>query len=250
MNINQDINLHESLDNWFNTDQGLGVSRAFYDDASHFKYLLHGDSFIQLGMCGDNTLLSSLNYNNSWLLRPTKTTNFNALQCSYNALPLAQESVDCIFSPLKIEADTSNYLVDEIDRVLKPMGYVVFLGVNPISFWGAWMRFSKNSFFKNVRPSFTSSFSLNRIMINRGFRQCYLNNFYYVPPARNINTIKKLKFLDEMGKMIGIFPSGFYCLVMQKYKVNNIDLYQCQTQDELVLSSKSSIRLCRKQSTT
>ncbi len=55
------------------------------------------------------------------------------------------------------------------------------------------------------------------MLTQRGFRQCTLSSFFYLPPVKNEYFIKKLEFFNEMGKMIWPFPAGFYCFVAQKY---------------------------------
>ncbi len=113
---------------------------------------------------------------------------------------------------------TSNSLIDEIDRILNPMGFIVLLNLNPWSLWGAAMKLGRLHCYENHKVKMRTPFNLNRLFIQRGYRQCSLNNFCYIPPVNNQSLIKKLTFFDEVGKMIWPFPSGFYCYIAQKYE--------------------------------
>lgn len=47
---------------------------------------------------------------------------------SYTQLPLDRNSIDCVIVPFAMEAFShQKNPIDEIDRVLKPMGYAIFL---------------------------------------------------------------------------------------------------------------------------
>ena len=109
--------------------------------------------------------------------------------------------------------------MDELDRVLKPMGYIIFWGINPVSFWGMALRLGHLSLFGDCKTKLHSVLSVKRAALERGYQQCALSTFYYIPPVSNKALIHGLEFLNEMGKMLWVFPAGFYCLIVQKYQV-------------------------------
>ncbi len=45
-----------------------------------------------------------------------------------------------------------------------------------------------------------SAFNLNRIFLQRGYKQCSLTNFCYIPPVNSQSLIKKLTFLMKLAK--------------------------------------------------
>ena len=55
----------------------------------------------------------------------------------YGELPFASQSVDLVVMPHRLEdcADP-HQLLREVDRVLRPEGHLVVLGINPWSLWG------------------------------------------------------------------------------------------------------------------
>lgn len=207
---------YDALEAWFNTPQGLRVAAAFFAELSPCRNFLHGSKLLQLGSCGNNVWLSSLRYRYKWLVSPCDTPAKKTIKASLSSLPVDRDSIDCVVAPLTIEGAYDNNLLDEIDRVLKPMGYAVFFGVNPISFWGLALRYHFVSCFGSESVNLTSSFSIKNAMLHRGYKQCVFSSFFYIPPCSN-TWLKHLEFFNTMGKMIWPWPAGFYCLIMQKY---------------------------------
>lgn len=99
------------------------------------------------------------------------------------------------------------------------MGYVILLCINPWSLWGGAIKCGLLNCYNDHNIKMRTPFNLNRMFIQRGYRQASLNNFCYLPPVNSATLIKKLTFLDEIGKMLWPYPSGFYCYIAQKYQV-------------------------------
>lgn len=213
-----------ALDDWFNSPQGIDVADFFSLELHQLNEFLHGNILLQLGSCGKNSWLQPLRYNHKW---PTtfylqKTTAFIS---SFNQLPIDRDSIDCVIAPLVMEAfELAKSPFDEIDRILKPMGYVVFFGINPLSLWGIHLRLKRSSCFGQLKAKAKSIFSVQRAMLHRGYIQRYFSSFYYIPPVASKKWLDKLEILNELGKMISPCPAGFYCLVMQKQQETNSDL--------------------------
>ena len=70
-------------------------------------------------------------------------------------------------------------------------------------------------------------------MLHRGYVQCNLSSFYYIPPVSSESLLHKLEILNELGKMISPCPAGFYCLVVQKQHEIHPNLLQTPIEDEL-----------------
>lgn len=220
MLIEYQIKQYRALNNWFQTPLGRSVAQEFITDLDSVKEFLKGDTLLQLGSCGENSWLNEFLFSNKWIASPFPLDIKNHLECSLNQIPLARNSIDCVLAPLTLEPYGNNHsLIDEIDRVLKPMGYIVFLSINPWSLWGGAMRIGLLKCYNNHAVKMRTAFNLNRILLQRGYRQCSLSNFCYIPPVTNRTIINKLTFLDEVGKMLWPFPSGFYCYIAQKYQV-------------------------------
>ncbi len=217
--IDQQTKQYQALNTWFMSPLGLAVADEFARQLDQVKDYLKGDTLLQLGSCGKNQWLNSFAYNHKWLASPFTVNNEIQLECAFNQIPLNRNSVDCVLAPLILEPfGTSFTLIDEIDRILKPMGLIVLMNINPWSLWGAALKSGMLHCYHEKNVKMRTAFNLNRIFLQRGYRQCSLSNFCYIPPINNQSIIKKLSFFDEIGKMVWPFPSGFYCYIAQKYE--------------------------------
>lgn len=208
------------MDEWFHSSQGIRAAKAFSEELLTFKDQLRGHRLLQLGHCGDNIWLPSLNYQHKLIVSPCVEHDSTSVIALVNQLPFDRDSVDCIIAPFTYEAfSLEKNPIDELDRILKPMGYLVFWGINPISFWGLGLKSRRLSIFGDSPSALTSVLSVKYDLLNRGFKQCVFSTFYYIPPVRNEKMIHHFEFLNEMGKMLWLYPAGFYCLIVQKHEI-------------------------------
>lgn len=209
---------YRALEAWFHGPQGFRLAQAFLNELNSLSTLLKGDSMIQLGSCGRNLWLSGMAFKKRWVVSPGLYPAKSAIFSYLDMLPFENESLDCVLAPLTLESsDDYHALIDEMDRVLKPFGYMVILGVNPWSFWGLAMRLNGVDCFGGQSVFLRSSLSVRSRLLTKGYRQCLVHGFYYIPPVFRQKTISKLEFLNEMGKMLWPYPSGFYYLIARKY---------------------------------
>lgn len=207
------------LSQWFRQPQGQQIATAFASELQPFKNQLQGTYLIQLGLGGSYPWLAGLKYRFKWFVSPNQNNKYTHIYSDLQSLPIERHSIDCIIAPMIIETlNQPMSLIEEIDRILKPMGYVIFLGINPISFWGLAHKINYLNCFGDHPVTLTSSLTIKHCLLNRGFQHCALNSFYFIPPLKSTKFIKYLNFLNPMGKMIWPFPAGFYCLVMQKFE--------------------------------
>ena len=219
MLIEQQIKQYRVLNEWFNLSLGLSVANEFSEQLKSVNDYLRGETLLQLGNCGDNPWLGTLNFKRKWIASPFALGNKIHLECSFNQIPLNRNSMDCVLAPLTLEPyGNSLNLIDEIDRILKPMGFIILLSINPWSLWGGAMKCGLLHCYNDRSIKMRTPFHVNRVFLQRGYRQCALSNFCYIPPVNSKSLIKKLTFFDEVGKMLWPFPSGFYCYIAQKFE--------------------------------
>ncbi|MGC1182044.1 methyltransferase domain-containing protein [Legionella sp.] len=220
MLIEQQIKQYRALHKWFQSPLGLFAAHEFAVNLESVQKLLCGETLVQLGNCSDNIWLKKLKFYHQWIVSPFALSNKIHIKSELNHLPFDRNSIDCIVAPLTLEPfNTSSSLIDEIDRVLKPMGFVVLLCINPWSLWGGAIKCGLLNCYRDQTIKMRTPFTLNRMFIQRGYVQISLSSFCYIPPVNSTSLIKKLTFLDEIGKMLWPFPSGFYCYIAQKYQV-------------------------------
>lgn len=217
MNLDEQKHRYRALNDWFCKPQGMQVV-----DALALKLLQLNPSWprnahiLQLGLTGDKPLISSAY---TYTLTPCQAMPNASCIASPKQLPFKRNSIDIIVAPFLFEIFGSYQSpLDEIDRVLSPMGYVVFLGINPVSLWGLALKLGYLSELgqSGMQPHFP--LSIRQALFARGFEQDVFEMFHYIPPFKQQRWIKKSLFLNEMGKIMPIFPAGFYLLIMQKYQ--------------------------------
>lgn len=242
LNLDEHAKKYLALDQWFGTPQGAWVGQAFVEEIMCFKSQLRGDRLLQLGHCANNPWLDSLKYHRKIIASPCLNQKGTAVTTLFNQLPFDRSSIDCIIAPLAFEAFSfDKNPLDELDRILKPMGYIVFFGINPLSLWGAALKLGCLSILGHARISPTSVFSVKHAVLARGYRQCALSTFYYIPPVKRKKLLNGLEFLNEMGKMLWLYPAGFYCLVVQKHDVIPPSLTTKALEDIYLVCAESPI---------
>lgn len=213
--------IFQTLDNWFLSQQGKAVAQAFVEHLKGINEIstqMKGASLLQLGACGENAWLPLLNYQKKWILAPTLSVSHKIDICAApKPLPFDQDSFDCVVAPFTFEAYRwNNHPLDEIDRVLNPMGHLVIFGVNLWSLWGLALRLGWLTYMGQP----ISMLRLKHALLHRGYTICHLAPFYYIPPVKRQSMIEQLEIFNELGKMVSPCPSGFYCMVLQKYVAN------------------------------
>jgi hypothetical protein len=241
VSLSTQVKQYQAMDKWFLTPQGVRIAAAFNNELRHLDEDLYGKTLLQLGNCGENHWLKHMHYYRKWLLTPSQYIDNTTFVSPISDIPLDKHSVDCVIAPLSIEMLSLNdHLLIEMDRILKPMGHLVFLGVNPFSFYGLGLKWGRVPFLKDAISGLTSSLTLKRRLVRMGYRQVTHRNFYYIPPVTQSNTIHRLEFFNEVGKMLWPFPAGFYCLVVQKHQYNLAHFSQ-RVESELLVETKPTM---------
>lgn len=214
---NNKINQYKSLSAWFQTPLGHFIEHEFLLYLHALEINFKGEHLIQLGGQMDNSWLTKLDYRSKWIISTYESSEADLIS-DYANLPIAKQSVDCVVAPLTLEPLNFNHnLVDEIDRILKPMGYLILLSINPWSLWGTAMKLKLFNCYDNSHYALMSSLRVNRIFTQRGYKQIKLDSFCFIPPVNSSYWIKKLTVLEEIGKMLWPIPGNLYCYIGQKY---------------------------------
>lgn len=210
---------YQSLGDWLKTPLGEAVGYEFAKAVHSFENQLRGEVLIQIGGGERNPWLDHCNYKHTWIASPTALSVANEIRCSLSQLPIDRDAADAVALPLALEPHKDcQVLLDEVDRILKPMGFVIIFGINPWSLWGASVKAGVLSGFHSSNLSLHTPYGLSRLLLNKGYRQCALTHFCYLPPLKNPAYLHRLEFLNVVGSMLWPFPSGFYCMIFQKYE--------------------------------
>jgi SAM-dependent methyltransferase len=219
LNLELERKKYDALEHWFSTPQGQFIQEEISAKILMFSGRFRGTSVLQLGLCGESFWLNELLFRRQWRLTPCTHDPRASVISSLHSLPFERASLDCVIAPFSMElAGEDKRLIHEIDRILKPMGHVIFIGFNPFSLWGLFLKLGFIDGLRDLNLSLISSLTIKQWMQAEGYRLTGLRTFCYVPPVRSSRALTQLRFLNEMGKMVILSPAGFYCLVLQKYQ--------------------------------
>jgi hypothetical protein len=227
---------HNGIEAWFQTQHGHRVLHHFRKQLRLLYSTLKGDKILQLGLTNTAPLFMELDFSNKWVLSPSPSGDTHTIRASYDFLPFEAESLNSILVPLSFcERSFQDWPLDEVDRVLSPMGYVIFFAVNPISLWGVGMRSRKFSFIDKKVLNLPSLLQLKIAMIRRGYQHYFLRYFYYLPPVRKNISINRFRVIEQMGELFPPWPAAFYFLVMKKSSIIDSDIIMPAIQHKISL---------------
>ena len=110
----------------------LDPNFIYYDPNNSLYPYIYWKDFIYLEFFGTLSLEAAkmmmldkrLNYQQQFFYTPTAAKRNRFVMGSIHDLPFERGSIDCIVAPLAVEASShKNQLIDELDRVLSPMGH-------------------------------------------------------------------------------------------------------------------------------
>jgi SAM-dependent methyltransferase len=200
---------------WFETTLGqrlLSHEQAIYDSAV-------GDMFgfyaVQMGSPQINCLQQSRVPN---IIATGNTTGHVLCESSY--LPFAENSIDLLCMPHILEfSDNPHQTLREAARVLVPEGHVMLTIFNPMSFWGLKKRMIKAKSY----PWYGQFFSLSRIkdwLALLGLEVVDVHFFSHELPINNEKWLKRLSFIERIGRRWWPMMGGQYVIVAKKRVVN------------------------------
>ena len=140
-----------------------------------------------------------------------------ALAASAAFLPFAAHSIDAVVMPHVLEyvADPGA-VMKEMERVLIEDGRLIITGFSPWSLWGLWRL---NPAVRKRPPwngRFHSTAKLKYWLSLLGFEVLKVDRFLFRPPCRRRNHLRRLLFLEKLGKYCWPYFGAAYIVVAQK----------------------------------
>lgn len=136
----------------------------------------------------------------------------------FTALPLLDNTQDVVILPHVLELQSApKAVLNEFCRVLKPEGYLILFGFNPMSFCGIRRFFHYSS--KKTFPWMLSFISLNRMirwLSEFNFDVLRKDSLFYRPPIDHPAFLKSLGFLETFSGCSWFYFGGVYCMIAQK----------------------------------
>ena len=135
-----------------------------------------------------------------------------------DALPILAGSMDVVILPHQLEyTDTPHRLLREIERILIGEGHLIIIGFNPWSLCGLWRLFLawrdeapwNGHFYTHARiKDWLSLLELELIHTER---------IFFLPPLQRPGLIRKLGFLEKLGRYCWSDLGGIHIMVARKH---------------------------------
>ncbi|MCF6337538.1 MAG: class I SAM-dependent methyltransferase [Gammaproteobacteria bacterium] len=141
----------------------------------------------------------------------------NEIRGSLEWLPVATDSLDTVVMPHTLEfTHDPHQVLREVDRVLIPEGHVVILAFNP---WSLWMIWRVVLCWRGKPPwcgRFISQSRLKDWLQLLGFDIVDARRYFFRPPLSHKGVMRRLRFLDRIGRRWVPFFGAGYVVVARK----------------------------------
>ena len=243
---------YQRLAEWFQTPLGQLLLEEEQSALKSFFEKIPGEYLLILGDVVQTSLAVHSRLKEKVVLSPyyaedlnVSRDNMQLLCVDYEALPIAQDSVDAILLPHTLEfVDHPDQVLREVEIVLRPEGYLMIIGFNPISLCGLRHLFSLN---KHI-PWSGSFRTVSRIkdwlkLLNFEIVDCK-RSFYHLPVA-GITTFPQLKCLNYINRYFLSIFGGVYVL-MAKKRVFGVTPLRMKWKEIATILPKSMVEPVRK----
>jgi SAM-dependent methyltransferase len=193
------------LNMWFQKPLGQHLLSEEVEVLQEILPHLFGYHLLQIGNVGYGCLLDSSRIMHRCLLSLSSANVINkpytSIYASADALPFANESLDVVVLPHVLEfEDNPHELLREVERVLIPEGYIIILGFNPLSFWGAWRWLFTRRDTVPWCGQFLSQLRIKDWLALLSFKVEKSKTFFFLLPFRKkISFLKKISFTGNFG---------------------------------------------------
>lgn len=135
------------------------------------------------------------------------------LCCDFEALPIAEQSVDLVVLPHQLEFSASPHqMLREIERILVPDGRLVLAVFNPFSLWGLRRMLARRSASFPWQGRFFTAGRIKDWLQLLGFEVQSCTFGAYRPPFSQAVWVRRSRFLERIGARIWPFAGGVYLI--------------------------------------
>lgn len=216
----KNLSVRKQLQDWFSGEHGTLLLEEERKKLAQKLYALFGYHILQIGNIGSTDFLDDSKISHKLIARlvPGELVGQRSgFCCDCSNLPVASDSIDVVVLPHVLEFEANPHQVlRESERVLIGEGHVVILGFNPWSFWGLWRLLLA---WREKPPWHGHYIGLTRIkdwLKLLDFEVIKIERFYFRPPMRSLKLLKKLEFIEKLGRFCWPWFGGVYLLVAKK----------------------------------
>lgn len=205
------------LEDWYQTPLGVITAKAIKNHLIPYLQKAHGHYLLQLGIGEQQEWLQTCRIPQKYIVNIEAQQQKGALKCQYEALPIANDSVDVVFLPHTLEfVNKPELLLEEVRRILVPNGLILVVGFNPLSAWGLRHSLKLGKWQAPWNGRFLTSYKQQRFLIKHHFTVLASECFCHYLPFSQLQWLQKTRFLELLGELFGLYPGGIYLYVAQK----------------------------------
>lgn len=215
------MTLREKLKTWFTRplgdlllDREQAVMESILPD-------LFGYHCMQIGLLHGKDLLNESRISHGFVVQMDDEGSLKppaVLQCAADNLCIDSDSVDVVILTHVLEFSPNPHkILREIERILIGEGHLIIIGFNPWSLFGLWRMLLA---WRDEPPWCGHFFSLHRIkdwFTLLEFEVVRIERFFFRPPVNNLKIMRRLEFLEKLGKYCWSFFGGIYVVVVKKH---------------------------------
>jgi SAM-dependent methyltransferase len=209
-----------ALHAWFSHVPGRESAREQVAQLDRVLPNLFGYHLLQVGRLGDLDLLSKsriLHRNVVAIDGQPQDPVYPVVRGSATALPVESDSVDVVVLPHVLEFEAQPHeALRESARIIVPDGHLLICGFNPWSMLGGWRYLKRRQQSVPWNGDFLALPRLRDWLALLGFDVLSQDACFFKPPFSNERLLKRLDFLDKIGKRMPAYFSGAYFLLARK----------------------------------
>lgn len=213
----------QALAEWYKGEPGRTLAAVEQAQIGEVLTNLFGYHLLQLGDTIPCDLLADSRIRHRMLMvhedapDPPRGAVEGVFAAQPDQMPIDSDAIDVILSPHLLEYALSPHeVLREMERVLIPEGHVVIAGFNPWSLWGV-MRLL-TGWRKSVPwcGRFYSSARIRDWLTLLGFETVLTRTFFFRPPFSHAGVLRRLDFLERLGRRWWPRLGGVYIVVAKK----------------------------------
>lgn len=205
---------YTGLEQWLSTPRGLYLLAWEKLCVDQVVADIFGFNAVQVGLCGYDYLHANRMPHRLHCCMDCETMGQGVGVCFLpEELPFASQSLDLLVLPHLLEFSAHPHqILREAERVLVPEGHLIITGFNPVSMWGLRRALSGNLGEVPWVGQYLSLVRLKDWLSLLGFESRFSANGCYAPPVSSQIWLRRLSFMDSLGKRWWPFAGGAYLL--------------------------------------
>ncbi len=211
--------MRKKLADWFARPLGQYLLEREQRITGRLLERMFGYHILQIGAPADAVFFQDSPITHRILTRleqePEKTDC--SLRCRADALPILADSMDVVILPHQLEyTDTPHKLLREIERILIGEGHLIVIGFNPWSLCGLWRLFLTWGDEPPWNGHFYGTSRIRDWFKLLELELIHTERFFYLPPVQRPGLVRRLRFLEKLGRYCWFYLGGIHIIVARK----------------------------------